>query len=92
MEFVAGLSPKKKYKRSFFRDIAGEIWHRWFAWYPCVLYQQDGKSRMCWLQYIERRTSPDNYLATQRRPYQNAKSRSLGARRNRSRIDRNGAG
>jgi len=29
-------------------------WRRWFAWRPVIIYGRAGKSRVVWLQYVER--------------------------------------
>jgi hypothetical protein len=29
-------------------------WHRWFAWRPVIIYGRAGRSRVVWLQYVER--------------------------------------
>ncbi|MFY9769167.1 MAG: hypothetical protein WBG18_18845, partial [Xanthobacteraceae bacterium] len=29
-------------------------WQRWFAWRPVIIYGRAGRSRVVWLQYVER--------------------------------------
>jgi hypothetical protein len=35
------------------RATAHSEWHRWFAWYPVIVWI-DGKRRRVWLRYVER--------------------------------------
>ncbi len=48
MKWIDGFTWKEKIKRK-------ETWHRWFAWYPVMVAEDNGRKVMAWWEYVERR-------------------------------------
>jgi hypothetical protein len=53
-----GLTKNEKYR---LKTIKTQTWHKWFAWYPVVIWIKEGHQIKAWLQYLERRSNYVNF-------------------------------